>query len=93
MRASIAATVVLAVSSCKRILIVAAIDAASEGGMGAVIAACSDGGTGPDLSAAAAATVDPGVNGDEVMAAAVGATAVTTADASPNEEDDSSTRS
>ena len=30
MRASMAATVALAVSSCKRILIVAAIDAASE---------------------------------------------------------------
>ena len=53
MRASIAATGTLAVSSCKRILIVAAIDAASEHG--------EDEGTSPDtdISSEAGSDSDP----------------------------------
>ena len=53
MRASMAATAALAVSSCKRILIVAAIDAASEHG--------EDEGASPDadISSEAGSDSDP----------------------------------
>ena len=53
MRASMAATVALAVSSCRRILIVVAIDAASEHG--------EDEGTSPDtdISSEAGSNSDP----------------------------------
>ena len=78
MRASIAATVALAVSSRKRILMVAAIDAASEDGVGAAIAACPDTGEGADSS----------IESDF----SAGITVATAADASPDAEAGSSMR-